>query len=117
MKGSFLFTSESVAEGHPDKVADKISDSIVDAIYNINGEVKFHRAAVETLVTENITVLAGEIKVPENTYIDFEKIVRKTIRQIGYCSLMITVKLFAGFILNHLKFPRVWIPVVQVTRA
>jgi S-adenosylmethionine synthetase len=84
MKGSFLFTSESVAEGHPDKVADKISDSIVDAIYNINGEVKFHRAAVETLVTENITVLAGEIKVPENTYIDFEKIVRKTIRQIGY---------------------------------
>jgi len=81
---SYLFTSESVSAGHPDKVADTISDAIVDSIYKISGEVSYNRAAVETLVTQNTTILAGEVKIPEGTKIDYEKIARETIRRIGY---------------------------------
>jgi S-adenosylmethionine synthetase len=84
MTQEFLFTSESVSAGHPDKVADAISDAIVDSIFSLNGEVAFNRAAVETLVTENTTILAGEVKIPDNTNIDYEKIARGTIRDIGY---------------------------------
>jgi len=81
---SFLFTSESVSAGHPDKVADAISDGIVDSIFKLDGDVTYNRAAVETLVTENMTILAGEVKIPENVTIDYADIARKTIRQIGY---------------------------------
>lgn len=81
---SFLFTSESVSAGHPDKVADAISDAIVDSIFTIEGNVSSNRAAVETLVTENTTILAGEVKVPENADIDYVNIARETIRRIGY---------------------------------
>lgn len=84
MKGNFLFTSESVSQGHPDKVADTISDAIVDAIFQLPGDHTFNRAAVETLVTENSTVLAGEVKIPDGERIDYEKIARDTIREIGY---------------------------------
>lgn len=84
MTQEFLFTSESVSAGHPDKVADAISDAIVDSIFSINGEVAFNRAAVETLVTENTTILAGEVKIPDNADINYEKIARSTIRDIGY---------------------------------
>ncbi len=84
MRGSFLFTSESVSAGHPDKMSDTISDAIVDAIFELGGDVSFNRAAVETLVTTNTTILAGEVKVPKNATIDYEKIARKTIREIGY---------------------------------
>jgi S-adenosylmethionine synthetase len=84
MSGSFLFTSESVSAGHPDKLADSISDAIVDSIYGFNGDVKFNRAAIETLVTENTTILAGEVKIPDNEQIDYENIARQTIRDIGY---------------------------------
>jgi len=84
MGKSFLFTSESVSAGHPDKVADAISDSIVDAIFQLPGDSAFNRAAVETLVTENTTILAGEIKIPEGSEIDYEALARQTIRNIGY---------------------------------
>jgi S-adenosylmethionine synthetase len=84
MSKEFLFTSESVSAGHPDKVADAISDAIVDSIFTLNGDVKFNRAAVETLVTENTTILAGEVKIPEGVSIDYSDIARETIRAIGY---------------------------------
>lgn len=84
MANSYLFTSESVSAGHPDKIADTISDAIVDSIYKIPGEVNFNRAAVETLVTQNTTILAGEVKIPEGSEIDYENLARQTIRRIGY---------------------------------
>jgi S-adenosylmethionine synthetase len=74
-----LFTSESVSEGHPDKVADQISDAIVDALLR---EDPFSRVACETLVTTGLVVLAGEIRTRAN--VDYQKIVRQTIREIGY---------------------------------
>ncbi len=84
MGQSFLFTSESVSNGHPDKVSDAISDAIVDSIYNFPGDPTYYRAAVETLVTENTTILAGEVKIPDGSNIEYEKIARQTIREIGY---------------------------------
>jgi S-adenosylmethionine synthetase len=81
MSKRFLFTSESVTEGHPDKVADQISDSVVDAIMasDPNG-----RVACETLVTTGVAFLGGEIST--STYVDIPTLVRKTIREIGYTS-------------------------------
>lgn len=76
---SFLFTSESVTEGHPDKVADQISDSILDAILEKD---PMGRVAAETLVTTGMVLVAGEITT--TTYVDIPKIVRETIRKIGY---------------------------------
>ena len=84
MAGSFLFTSESVSAGHPDKLADMISDAIVDSIFSLNGDVRYNRAAVETLVTKDTTILAGEVKIPDQSSIDYESIARSTIREIGY---------------------------------
>lgn len=81
MKNPHLFTSESVGEGHPDKVADYISDSILDACLE---QDKFSRVACETLVKSNTVVIAGEISTKAN--IDPEKIARQAIREIGYCS-------------------------------
>ncbi|MGD8266855.1 MAG: methionine adenosyltransferase [Desulfobacterales bacterium] len=80
-KEQFFFTSESVTEGHPDKVADQISDAILDAII---GQDKQCRVACETLVTTGIAFVAGEITT--NCYVDIPQIVRQTIRDIGYCS-------------------------------
>ncbi|GAB4176940.1 MAG: methionine adenosyltransferase [Calditrichia bacterium] len=80
----FLFTSESVASGHPDKISDAISDAIVDAIFSLPGDVSKNRAAIETLVTTNTCILAGEVKIPENQKIDYESIARKKIRELGY---------------------------------
>ena len=76
---SYLFTSESVSEGHPDKVADQISDSLLDAFLAFDPEAK---VACETLVTTGQVVLAGEVHT--NTYIDVAKIARETINRIGY---------------------------------
>uniref|UniRef100_A0A7C3YXE6 S-adenosylmethionine synthase n=1 Tax=Desulfobacca acetoxidans TaxID=60893 RepID=A0A7C3YXE6_9BACT len=76
----FLFTSESVTEGHPDKVADQISDAILDAII---AQDKFARVACETLVTTGMALIAGEITT--NARIDMPAIVRETIKEIGYC--------------------------------
>jgi S-adenosylmethionine synthetase len=76
---SYFFTSESVSEGHPDKVADQISDAILDAILAQDPNSK---VACETFVTTGLTVVGGEIKT--NAYVDVQKIARETIRKIGY---------------------------------
>jgi S-adenosylmethionine synthetase len=78
-KGRYLFTSESVTEGHPDKIADQISDSILDAIL---AQDPVGRVACETLVTTGLAIIAGEITT--SCYVDFPKIVRETIRDVGY---------------------------------
>ena len=75
----FLFTSESVSEGHPDKVADQISDAVLDAILE---QDKTSRVAAETLVKDNLVVLAGEITT--GARVDYQNVVRKTIKRIGY---------------------------------
>ncbi|MGI8893757.1 MAG: methionine adenosyltransferase [Bacteroidia bacterium] len=75
----YLFTSESVSEGHPDKVADQISDAILDAILFGDPEAK---VACETFVTTGLVIVGGEVKT--STYIDVERIVRDVIRRIGY---------------------------------
>src|SRR6266487_2217986 len=74
-----LFTSESVTEGHPDKIADQISDAILDAVM---AEDPVGRVACETLVTTGMAIIAGEITT--KTYVDFPSIVRNTIKDIGY---------------------------------
>ena len=76
---NYLFTSESVSEGHPDKMADQISDAILDAILK---EDPYARVACETLVKTGAVVLAGEITTTAN--VDFEAIVRQTVNGIGY---------------------------------
>ncbi len=76
----FLFTSESVSEGHPDKVADQISDAILDAILTHD---KYGRVAAETLVTTGLVVLAGEITTTAKD-IDYAQVARSTIKRIGY---------------------------------
>lgn len=76
---SYLFTSESVSEGHPDKVADQISDALIDNFMAYDPESK---VACETLVTTGQVVLAGEVKT--NTYLDVQSITREVIRKIGY---------------------------------
>ena len=76
---NYLFTSESVSEGHPDKVSDLISDAVLDAVLT---EDPNSRVAAETLTNTNLVVLAGEIST--NAKIDYEKIARDTLRSIGY---------------------------------
>ena len=102
MRNSFLFTSESVSEGHPDKVADQISDSIVDLFLSKDPEA---RVACETLTTTQLVVLAGEIRckgVFENdqwapgALEEIEKTVRNTVKEIGYEQ--------AGFHWNEFRF-------------
>jgi len=79
MAEKFIFTSESVSEGHPDKVADQVSDAILDAIL---AQDPTARVACETMVTTGMAVIAGEITT--NAVINYSDIVRKTIREIGY---------------------------------
>jgi len=76
---SYLFTSESVSEGHPDKVADQISDALIDQFLAFDPESK---VACETLVTTGLVVLAGEVK--SKAYLDVQKIAREVINKIGY---------------------------------
>jgi S-adenosylmethionine synthetase len=78
-KQDFLFTSESVTEGHPDKIADQISDSILDAIMEKD---PLGRVACETIVTTGLALIAGEITT--ESYVDMPQIVRGTIQRIGY---------------------------------
>ena len=77
--GRYLFTSESVTEGHPDKIADQISDSVLDAIL---AQDPMARVACETLVTTGLAIIAGEITT--NCTFDFQKVVRDTIKDVGY---------------------------------
>jgi S-adenosylmethionine synthetase len=81
MTDTTLFTSESVSEGHPDKIADQISDAIVDALLK---EDKESRIAVETLVKTGLVMVAGEVRT--NAWVDIEEIVRKVVTDIGYDS-------------------------------
>ena len=78
---NYLFTSESVSEGHPDKVADQISDAILDAILS---QDKFARVGCETMVTTGMAIIAGEITT--SAWVDLPEVVRHTIRDIGYNS-------------------------------
>lgn len=94
---NYLFTSESVTEGHPDKVADQISDSVLDAILTQDPK---SRVACETLVTTGLALIAGEITT--KAQVNYPEVVRNTIREIGYndasmgfdahtCAVMITL--------------------------
>ena len=78
-RGRHLFTSESVTEGHPDKIADQISDGVLDAIL---AQDPVARVACETLVTTGLAVIAGEITT--SCYVDFQKVVRNVIKDVGY---------------------------------
>jgi S-adenosylmethionine synthetase len=97
-KRNFLFTSESVTEGHPDKIADQISDAVLDEVMrqDPNG-----RVACETLVTTGLVVVSGEITT--TAHIDYDELIRKTVEQVGYdnalygfdsttCAVMCTIK-------------------------
>ncbi|MGB9893472.1 MAG: S-adenosylmethionine synthetase N-terminal domain-containing protein, partial [Candidatus Saccharicenans sp.] len=77
--GQYFFTSESVTEGHPDKICDQISDAILDDL--IKQDPK-SRVACEALATTGLVLIAGEITT--NGYCDFQKVVRQTIKEIGY---------------------------------
>ena len=77
--GSYLFTSESVTEGHPDKIADQISDAVLDSVLS---EDSTGRVACETLVTTGLVVIAGEITA--DAHVDFPQVARETVREIGY---------------------------------
>jgi S-adenosylmethionine synthetase len=78
-ENEFLFTSESVTEGHPDKIADQISDGVLDAVLT---DDPYGRVACETLVNTGLVVVSGEIST--DTYVDIQEIARETIRKIGY---------------------------------
>ena len=80
-RSSYIFTSESVSEGHPDKVADRISDTVVDAFLAAD---PYARVACETLVTTNRIVLAGEVRGPDGVIDDLEDKVRAAVKDIGY---------------------------------
>jgi S-adenosylmethionine synthetase len=82
MEKDYLFTSESVSEGHPDKMADQVSDAVLDAIFQ---QDPYGHVACETLLTENKAVVAGEFKAKKGVTFDVEAIVRETAKNIGYC--------------------------------
>src|ERR671912_1414982 len=75
----FLFSSESVTEGHPDKIADQISDGVLDAVL---ADDPLGRVACETLVNTGLVVVSGEIST--STFVDIQEVARETIRKIGY---------------------------------
>src|SRR5215510_3736480 len=87
MSKNYIFSSESVGEGHPDKVCDTISDAVLDACL---AEDRFSRVACETYAKSNIVIVGGEIKIPKigkknpSEVIDFVEVARKAIREIGY---------------------------------
>ena len=97
-KRNFLFTSESVTEGHPDKIADQISDAVLDEVMRQDPK---GRVACETLVTTGLVVVAGEITT--TAHVDYDELIRKTVEQVGYdnalfgfdantCAVMCTIK-------------------------
>ena len=79
MSNYSVFTSESVSEGHPDKLADQISDAVVDAMLKDDPE---SRIAVETMVKTGMVIVAGEVRT--STYVDLEDLIREVILDIGY---------------------------------
>jgi S-adenosylmethionine synthetase len=97
MANSFVFSSESVGEGHPDKVADLISDSVLDACL---AQDKYSRVACETMVKSNMVILAGEITTKAK--LNYEAIVRDAIREIGYTNIDDVFHADSVFINNYL---------------
>ncbi len=87
-RSDFLFTSKSVSEGHPDKVADRISDEIVDLFFRESAKAGIDpaqiRVAAETLVTTNRVIIAGEVRGPDISHAQIEQVAREAIRDIGY---------------------------------
>lgn len=81
MRQNFLFTSESVSEGHPDKICDQISDALVDKYISLD---KFARTAIETFATTNNIIIGGEIRAPKIEKDEFESIIRGVVKDIGY---------------------------------
>jgi len=93
----FLFTSESVTEGHPDKIADQISDAILDACL---AEDAYSRVACETLTATGLVVIAGEITT--KTYVDFQKVVRGVVQSLAMTTLStVLTPTPAAVILQH----------------
>ena len=85
-KRNFLFTSESVTEGHPDKIADQISDAVLDEVMRQDPK---GRVACETLVTTGLVVVSGEITT--TAHVDYDELIRKTVELVGYdnaCSVL-----------------------------
>src|SRR5216117_3058056 len=91
----YLFTSESVTEGHPDKVADQISDGVLDAVLK---DDPYGRVACETLVNTGLVVVSGEIST--NTFVDIQAVVRETVRKIGYTDAELGFSADACAVLN-----------------
>src|SRR6476620_604938 len=91
----YMFTSESVTEGHPDKVADQISDGVLDAVM---ADDPTGRVACETLVNTGLVVVSGEIST--ETYVDIQDIARETIRNIGYVDADLGVSADSAAVLN-----------------
>jgi S-adenosylmethionine synthetase len=81
MPKNFLFTSESVSEGHPDKICDQISDTLVDAYL---AKDPYARTAIETFATTNTVIIGGEIRAPEISKNEIENLIRQTVKEIGY---------------------------------
>src|SRR4029079_19076159 len=94
----YLFTSESVTEGHPDKVADQISDRVLDAVLR---EDPGGRVACETLVNTGLVVVSGEITT--ETYVDVQEIARETIRKIGYIEADLGLRADPCAVINAIK--------------
>ena len=84
MRNNYFFTSESVSEGHPDKICDQISDSIVDAYLSKSDKKDDVRVACETMVTTNKVIIAGEVRGPEISIEEQESIAREVVKEIGY---------------------------------
>jgi len=95
---AMLFTSESVTEGHPDKVADQISDGVLDAIFT---EDPFGRVACETFVTTGLVMVGGEVTT--ETYVDIPTVVRGIIKEIGYTDASYGFDYLTCAILNALQ--------------
>jgi S-adenosylmethionine synthetase len=89
-ESGYLFTSESVTEGHPDKISDQISDAVLDAALTVDPKA---RVACETLVTTGLVVVAGEITT--NAVIDYSRVAREAIREIGYTRSMVLIATLA----------------------
>ena len=110
-----LFTSESVTEGHPDKISDLISDAVLDAIYEVDPQA---RVACEVTVTTGLVVVVGEIST--TSYVDIQKIVRETVREVV---LSVPLTSSPGILpwvstrhwsLKMARTVRVWVPATRV---